>query len=136
VAEVVVDTYEAARGTTRRIKLTGTDTCPECDGSGAAPGADSRLCPDCLGSGRTKRRSVVGDARLLRIEDCPSCHGTGRVQTEPCPACGGDGELATVQTVEVEVPPGTVDGDRVPMDGRVVAVRVKAPSDPRAVRYG
>src|SRR5204863_318052 len=32
--------------------------------------------------------------------------------------------------------PGTVDGDRVPMDGRVVAVRVKAPSDPRAVRYG
>ena len=136
LADVVVDSFEAARGTACRVKLLGTDVCPECDGSGAVRATDADLCPDCLGSGRPKQRSLVSDARLLRVEGCSTCRGTGRVQTEPCPACGGDGELATVRTVEVDVPPGTVDGDPVPVDGGVVAVRVKAPADPRLVRYG
>src|ERR671937_581893 len=96
------------RGSASRVKLLGTDVCPECDGSGAVRATDADLCPDCLGSGRPKQRSLVSDARLLRVEGCSTCRGTGRVQTEPCPACGGDGELATVRTVEVDVPPGTV----------------------------
>ncbi|MDQ2980792.1 MAG: DnaJ domain-containing protein [Actinomycetota bacterium] len=140
VAEVVVDTFEAARGTTRKVTFATTESCKDCGGSGAARGAVSAMCPACNGTGRSKQRQTLPDARLLRIEDCPQCEGAGTVHSEPCAQCNGAGEASVERTFKVEVPPGTIEGDRLPLegagDGAVVAVRVKTTRDSRVARYG
>jgi len=140
VAELVVDSFDAARGTTRKVAYASTEKCGACGGGRAAPGSASRECPACGGTGREKQRSTLPDARLLRIDDCPHCSGAGTLYSDPCATCGGAGEVAVERTAKMEVPPGTAEGDHLPLeragDGAVVAVRVKEASDSLAARYG
>jgi molecular chaperone DnaJ len=48
---------------------------------------------------------------------CPECQGFGTTVPEPCPACRGQGRIQARRTIEVEIPPGVDDGNRIPMRG-------------------
>jgi molecular chaperone DnaJ len=140
VGEVLVDAYEARRGVRRRVEWTRVERCAGCDGDGAAPGATTSTCPTCDGTGRRRVESSLPDGeRLLQIGDCPTCGGRGGLVSAPCPVCGGSGAEVESETAEVDIPPATVDGDRVPVaDGaqEVVIVRVlDAADDQPLVRY-
>jgi hypothetical protein len=139
VAEVLVDEYEAERGVRRKVRWTTSESCPSCDGTGAAPGALTMTCPACVGKGRRRVESSLADGeRLLQIEDCPSCSGRGTLASEPCEGCDGTGEITSGESAEVVVPPETKDGARVPIGAgsRDAVVRVlAAPPDRVLVRY-
>jgi molecular chaperone DnaJ len=138
VAEVEIDAFEAEHGITRRVRFTTRRRCETCGGNGCAPGTPSSPCPECDGSGRRRAGSALGDSRLLQIDRCDVCVGTGRLISVPCAACRGVGETSTEQVRDVEVPAGAVDGQRLPLDGgnEAVVLRVRpAPRDPRIVRY-
>jgi molecular chaperone DnaJ len=140
VAEILVDEHEARRGARRRVDWTRSEACAACDGDGAAPGATTIACPGCGGSGRRRvERSLDAGERLLQIEDCTMCAGRGALISDPCPACLGSGVSSESVSAEVEVPPGTADGDRLPVgEGTrevVVARLLEGPPDRAAVRY-
>ena len=140
VAEVLVDELEAERGVRRRVRWTHTERCPACEGEGAAPGAITLVCPACDGSGRKRvESSLAGGERLLRIEHCEACSGRGKLVSEACESCEGEGVTRHAESADVVVPPGTADGDRIPVaEGArdVIVVRVlDAPNDQPLVRY-
>ena len=57
-------------------------------------------------------------SRYRNYQECPDCHGEGQVIADPCPACKGSGRIRTTATVEVKIPAGINDGQRVRLAGR------------------
>jgi molecular chaperone DnaJ len=146
-AEVAIELVEAAQGVTRSVSFQIAVTCEECGGSGAKPGTSPVTCVTCGGSGRLQQvtRSVFGD--FVRSQACPRCGGAGRVIETPCKRCDGSGRMLAERRLDVEVPAGIHDGQRIrisgeghagPLGGKAgdayVLVHVKP--DPRFVREG
>ena len=50
-------------------------------------------------------------------QTCPSCHGEGRVITDPCTDCHGQGRVRESKNLTVKIPAGVDNGDRVRLSG-------------------
>jgi molecular chaperone DnaJ len=109
---------EAATGVRREIVYGAVEPCPTCDGSGAEPGSTPETCTVCAGAGRLQQVSGSPFGQLVRTQLCPRCHGAGRIVTELCTACGGDGHVRVERRVEVAIPPGIHDGQRIRVAGQ------------------
>jgi molecular chaperone DnaJ len=112
-ADVICETSltldEAARGVTRTVSFHRNNVCQGCEGSGSEPGSERSECRRCGGEGQ-----VVQSAGILRVQTtCPSCRGVGSVITDPCSDCSGDGYVPGEVSVDVKIPPGVDDGNRV-----------------------
>ena len=53
----------------------------------------------------------------MNIAACPTCHGTGKEIKDPCVKCRGEGRTKTSKTVEVNIPAGIDDGQRIRLSG-------------------
>ncbi len=146
-AEVEIELVEAARGVTVEVEIETAVTCTTCEGDGAEPGTPITTCPRCGGSGHVQQvaRSIFGE--LLRQSTCPECSGSGRKIEQPCSTCRGAGRTVEERTIEVQVPAGIHDGQRIRLGGEghagapggragdlYVGVRVRP--DERFVREG
>ena len=55
----------------------------------------------------------------LTLEDnCPNCGGSGVVQRGICPVCHGIGRVANAKTLEVRIPRGVHNGQRIRLAGQ------------------
>jgi molecular chaperone DnaJ len=117
LAEVEVELEEAARGTVRSVPLPISASCTACQGSGAAPGTTPETCARCGGSGRLQAVSSSVFGQFIRTATCPECRGEGEVVLAPCEACHGSGRRTEERTLEVEVPAGIHDGQRIRLSG-------------------
>ncbi|MEX0675036.1 MAG: molecular chaperone DnaJ [Gaiellaceae bacterium] len=146
-AEVEIELAEAARGETVRVPFEVAAVCDRCDGTGAEPGATVTTCDVCAGIGHVQHvsRSVFGE--FVRSQRCPRCDGAGRLVSERCRQCRGSGRVVQDRMLDVEVPPGIHDGQRIRISGEGHAgalggragdfyVRVRVRPDPRFVRDG
>jgi molecular chaperone DnaJ len=119
-AEVVVELTlaHAISGTTHTIDATLPVACPRCDGSGCEPGTHPSRCDACNGSGEVRqvRRSILG--QMITASPCGVCGGTGRRILTQCKDCRGDGRVRAQRTIDVEVPAGVDDGQRLRLAGR------------------
>jgi molecular chaperone DnaJ len=146
-AEVEIDLVDAARGATLTVPFQVAVTCQTCAGDGVAPGTNVSACNRCGGSGQLQQvsRSLFGE--FIRTSACPECRGTGRFVEHPCETCNGAGRTVEERKLEVEVPAGIHDGQRIRLSGEghagalggragdvYVAVRVRP--DERFVREG
>jgi molecular chaperone DnaJ len=146
-AEIEIDLVEAARGTTAAVTLEVAVTCRTCSGDGVHPGTNVSVCPRCNGSGRLQQvsRSLFGE--FVRTSACPECRGSGRKIEHPCETCSGAGRVLEERTLDVSVPAGIHDGQRIRLSGEghagalggragdlYVAVRIRP--DDRFVREG
>lgn len=130
-AEIVIDLdlAEAASGVTHGVDVELPGPCERCDGTGCEPGTHPARCETCAGTGQVRqvRRSLLG--QLVTSSACPGCAGTGRVIPSPCRRCRGDGRLRTSRHLEIDVPAGIDDGQRLRLSGR-------GPAAPRGGRPG
>ncbi len=117
-AEVELELAEAARGIKREVRFSVAVRCGTCAGDGVEPGTSPTTCSGCGGSGRLQQvaRSVFGD--FLRSRACPRCGGQGRIVEHPCAACEGQGRVIEEHGVEVEIPAGIHDGQRIRITGQ------------------
>jgi molecular chaperone DnaJ len=105
---------DALRGTTVPLRLTSTGACSACHGSGAAPGTSPRTCPACQGQGVVSRNQ----GSFSFAEPCTRCRGTGNVVESPCPTCQGSGHQQRERTLQVRIPAGVADGQRIRLKGK------------------
>jgi molecular chaperone DnaJ len=113
-AEVVLDFGDAVRGVTLPITLRAPGVCDTCHGSGAKPGTRPRTCPQCGGSGLITRNQ----GSFSFSEPCRECQGVGSIVDEKCPECHGSGGVTKTRTLNVRIPPGVADGQRIRLSGR------------------
>ena len=116
--ETQISLEQAARGTTVQVAYDLVDACERCGGSRAEPGSSVHTCTNCQGAGRVRAVTRTAFGQLVREQVCDVCGGEGQVPTEPCTACGGRGRKAVRKTLEVDVPAGIADEQRIRLGGR------------------
>jgi molecular chaperone DnaJ len=144
---VEVDLLAAARGSTAQVAYEVIERCEHCHGNGAEPGTPIETCERCGGSGRLQELTRTPFGQMVRAAPCDVCGGDGRVASQPCHECHGRGRHAVRRVLDVEIPPGIGDGQRIRLSGRGHAgsggaragdlyVLVRVREDQRFVREG
>ena len=113
-AEMHLDFTDAVQGITTSLHLVSDAACSVCAGIGAEPGTVPRSCPTCGGRG-----SVEDDQGFFAMSrPCPGCGGRGSVIDSPCRNCRGTGVERRPREVNVRIPAGVRDGQRIRLKGR------------------
>ena len=110
---VTISFEEAAFGCKKEISYGRVEKCPECEGSGAKKGTTVETCPTCHGSGtvRVQQRTMLG--MMQTTKTCDDCGGSGKKIKEPCAYCKGKGYVKNTKKLEVTIPAGIDDGQKV-----------------------
>ena len=113
-AELFLSFDDAFQGVTTAVNLTSEAACHTCGGTGAAPGTSPVICPACGGRGVTAENQGL----FSFSQPCRVCGGTGMKVETPCPTCRGSGVERRPRKVNVRIPPGVEDGQRIRIKGR------------------
>jgi molecular chaperone DnaJ len=113
--EVTVDFVQAIEGVTVAMQMISDTACEACRGTGARAGTVPRVCPTCEGSGM--QTSTSGGVFAV-TEPCRECRGRGMVVDDSCPVCHGSGRGKSTKTMQVRIPAGVTDGQRIRLKGR------------------
>lgn len=108
---------EAAFGKEMTIKVPRMETCDECGGTGAQKGTTPDECPDCHGTGmrQTTTRTPIGI--ISNSRPCERCHGTGHIVKNPCGKCHGNGKVRVQRDIDLKIPRGIDEGQRLRISG-------------------
>ncbi|OBA92916.1 molecular chaperone DnaJ [Mycobacteriaceae bacterium 1482268.1] len=122
--ETELSFMEATKGVAMPLRLTSPAPCTNCHGSGARPGTSPKVCPTCNGAGVVNRnQGAFGFS-----EPCTECRGSGSIIEHPCDECKGTGVTTRTRTINVRIPPGVEDGQRIRLPGQGEAGLRGAPS--------
>ncbi|SIQ89014.1 molecular chaperone DnaJ [Solilutibacter tolerans] len=107
-----LDLEEAVAGTEKKIELPTLAECDDCAGSGSEDGKLD-TCTHCGGRGQ-----VVMQRGPFRMQQpCPNCMGRGQTIAHPCKTCHGNGRVQEDKVLEVNIPAGVDNGDRIRLAG-------------------
>jgi len=113
--EVRVSFRQAIEGVTVPLRMTSDAACRSCHGTGARAGTVPRVCPNCEGSGM---QTSASGGLFAMTEPCTVCRGRGLVVDDPCPTCHGSGRGTSSRTMQVRIPAGVRDGQRIRLRGK------------------
>ena len=113
--EVTIGFNQAVEGTTVGVQMASDDACPACRGTGAKAGTMPRVCPTCQGSGM--QQSTSGGVFQV-TEPCRECRGRGLIVDNPCEVCPGSGRTQSRHTMQVRIPAGVTDGQKIRIKGK------------------
>jgi molecular chaperone DnaJ len=125
VAEI--DLVQAANGERVEVAFDAIERCERCHGNGAEPGTPIETCERCGGAGQLQAVTRTPFGQMVRTMICDVCHGDGRVPSDPCHECRGSGRVERERKVEVDIPAGIADGQRIRLSGRGHAGDAGAP---------
>src|SRR6185437_115694 len=83
--------YEADKGASKHVEFDELIRCTDCGGVGVPRGVQAAECVRCRASGRLSRVTESPTLRLLEVETCPVCAGSGHAAAPTCLNCGGSG---------------------------------------------
>ncbi len=124
---IEIDLLDAAHGTRVKVRYEAVDRCERCHGNGAEPGTPIETCERCGGAGQLQAVTRTPFGQMMRSVVCDTCHGDGRVASQPCRECRGRGRKQAKRDLEVEVPAGIADGQRIRLSGHGHAGESGAP---------
>jgi len=113
--EVTVDFTDSISGVTVPMQMVSDAACDTCHGTGAKAGTVPKVCTTCEGSGM--QTSAAGGVFAV-TEPCRDCRGRGMVVDDPCPVCHGSGRARSTRTMQVRIPAGVTDGQRIRLKGK------------------
>jgi len=105
---------QAANGFATDIRVPAWENCEVCSGTGAKPGTKPKTCATCSGSGAVR----MAQGFFSIQQTCPTCHGSGRVIASPCQNCHGEGRTKHNKVLEVSIPAGIDEGQRIRLAGK------------------
>ncbi len=110
---------EAVKGVKKTISFSAPAPCESCDGKGSKNPNDVETCKTCHGAGQVRMQQGFFSVQ----QPCGSCRGQGKIIKNPCNTCHGSGVKDRQQTLEVTIPAGVDNGDRVRLSGKGEAIR-------------
>ena len=108
-----LDLEEAVFGIDRQIEVPTLVECGSCSGSGSEDGK-TETCSTCHGHGRVRMQNGIFSIQ----QACPHCAGAGKVIKNPCRECHGEGRVHDERTLQVKIPAGVDNGDRIRLTGQ------------------
>jgi molecular chaperone DnaJ len=114
---VEIDLKDVATGVEKSLQFQRADFCETCGGKGAEPGSSPATCRTCGGYGQVERQTNMGLFVTRSVVDCPDCHGRGVVIDKPCKKCHGAGQSKKECVINVKVPAGVHEGQRIRLRG-------------------
>ena len=127
-ASAEISLSEAFAGISVSVAVRVAQTCATCGGNGAAPGTAPVTCEVCGGAGRVQRVSQSVFGQFVRTGACPRCEGVGRIVETPCATCDGLGRTLHDRAVDVDIPAGIADGQRIRLRGEGHAGELAGPA--------
>ncbi|MCX4724987.1 molecular chaperone DnaJ [Streptomyces sp. NPDC090052] len=113
-SEVTLSFTEAVDGATVPLRMSSQAPCKACSGTGDKNGTP-RVCPTCVGTGQVSRGSGGG---FSLTDPCVDCKGRGLIAENPCEVCKGSGRAKSSRTMQVRIPAGVSDGQRIRLRGK------------------
>jgi len=113
---------EVLKGVTRTVQMKRRELCEKCGGSGSASGR-RETCRTCRGQGRVQH----GGGFFRVVTDCPACGGAGSTIADPCKECHSQRFVIRQRTIEMQIPAGIEDGQRIRYGGQGDAGEPRGP---------
>ncbi|KAK6463419.1 hypothetical protein DFJ63DRAFT_322587 [Scheffersomyces coipomensis] len=103
-------------GKTIRLKLPKNCKCQNCEGYG---GFNPRTCRVCRGSGKVIVTFYNQFSHFRQSGACETCNGTGTFVSpmDKCQVCSGVGYKKDSKILNIDILPGTKDGDTIVLKG-------------------
>lgn len=111
--EMTVELEEAINGINKEINIPNMVACDPCHGSGSKDG-EVKSCQTCNGIGQVRMQQGMFSVQ----QACPDCHGKGSMISNPCGSCGGEGRRKENSKLNVKIPAGVDQGDRIRLSGK------------------
>ena len=73
------------------------------------------MCPTCVGTGQVSRGSGGG---FSLTDPCVDCKGRGLIAENPCDVCKGSGRARSSRTMQVRIPAGVSNNQRIRLRGK------------------
>ncbi len=123
LARVTVTFEEAAFGCRKDVSFARVEGCQSCGTSGAEKGTSAETCSTCRGRGTVtvQQQTMFGYTQTQRA--CSSCRGTGKIIKTPCKNCNGKGYVKINKKLEVSIPQGIDNMQRIVLRGQGSAGR-------------
>ncbi len=103
---------DAVAGVDKRIEIPTLDACGGCKSTGSADGK-MHNCGTCQGRGQVRIQRGIFSMQ----QACPHCGGRGQSIENPCADCHGQGRIEGTKSLEVKIPAGVDNGDRIRLAG-------------------
>ncbi len=104
---------EIANGTSKEVRFSRYEACPECRGVG---GSGKTICGTCKGRGQIRRQTSSIFGQFVQISTCPDCGGSGERVRVLCRHCEGNGRIKQTRTLRVKVPAGVSSGTPIVLE--------------------
>lgn len=113
--DLTITFEEAAFGCEKEISVTRDENCEECGGTGARKGTQPTQCPTCHGTGQVQSFVNTPIGRVSNVRVCEACHGQGTIINDPCPKCSGRGRVRRNRKITIKIPAGIDSGMQIPL---------------------
>jgi DnaJ family protein A protein 2 len=123
---------ELYKGKTVKFASTKNVICSHCKGSGGKEKAKAETCQRCKGNGVTVGLRSVGPGLVTQERViCDSCEGTGKVfkDKDKCKKCKGKRVTPEKKVLEIYIPRGAREGERIVLEGEADQVPDQIPGD-------
>ena len=128
LARVTVSFEEAAFGCKKEVSFARVEGCKACGTTGAEKGTQPETCSACKGRGyvTVQQQTMFGYTQSQRA--CSACRGTGKIIKTPCHNCNGKAYVKINKKLEVSIPEGIDNMQRIVLRGQGSAGRNGGPA--------
>ncbi|PSR83287.1 hypothetical protein BD289DRAFT_436060 [Coniella lustricola] len=123
---------ELYKGKTVRFSANKKIVCSQCKGSGAKEKVKPQTCDRCKGNGFQEAFQQVGPGMMRRAHvQCDHCQGTGMYYKEKdrCKKCKGKRITNEIKPIEIYIPRGAMQGERITLEGEADQFPDQTPGD-------
>lgn len=111
---LVVPLEDMYKGAAHTVSFQKVKICRACRGTGAKSPDHLHTCPQCQGKGSVTQNVQIAPGFVTRMEqECPRCHGNGKIIVSKCPVCSGKKMVRGSTKISVDVEAGTPEGHSV-----------------------
>lgn len=127
-----VSLEELYKGKTVKFASTKNVICHHCKGTGGKEKAKPDTCTRCKGQGVTIGLRSVGPGLVTQERMiCESCTGVGKMfkEKDKCKKCKGKRTTSEKKVLEIYVPRGAREGERITLEGEADQIPDQIPGD-------
>ncbi|KAL2760904.1 hypothetical protein ACRALDRAFT_1038147 [Sodiomyces alcalophilus JCM 7366] len=130
--EYKVTLEELYRGKTVKFSADKQIVCGTCKGTGARSNVKPQQCEKCRGAGMSEAFQQIGPGLVRKATViCDRCEGSGNFHKEKdrCKKCKGKRTVSEKKVLEVYIPRGSMNGERIVLDGEADQFPDQTPGD-------